>query len=178
MKKKKLLFLLVPLLVLCAFLYWSRPGTIEELYSSIDLEQMEWAGGHIRIYEGTGLENTFVSTRWFPAGSPEFSQFISLVENTTFRRSLKTLLPLPGTRRSPSLQEGMYDLGISYQDGDMEIGFDLQEFYGELTIRLQRGNVHEEYITVVDSDTWSTACRDLILSLGEEQKPVKSDTIS
>ena len=171
MKKKKLLFLL-PLLVLCAFLYWSRPGTIEELYGSIDLEPMEWTGGHVRIYEGHGLEQTFVSTRWFPSGSPEFEQFISLVETTTFRRSWKTLLPQSGTRRSPPLQDGMYVLGLSFRDSDMEIGFDLQDFYGEVTISLTGDTVREEYISAVNNDSWSAACRELILALGQQQESV------
>ena len=170
MKKKKLLFLLIPLLALCALLYWSRPGTIEELYGSIDLEQMEWTGGHVRIFEGHGIEHTFVSTRWFPSGSPEFEQFITLVENTTFRRSWKNLLPQSGTRRSPPLQEGMYALGVSFRDIDLATGFDLQDFYGELTIMLQLGNMREEYITVVDNDSWSATCRELILALGQAQE--------
>lgn len=168
-KKKKILFLL-PLLVMCAFLYWSRPGTIEELYGSIDLEQMEWTGGHVRIYEGHGPEQSFVSTRWFPSDSPEFEQFITLVENTTFRRSWKNLLPQSGTRRSSPLQEGMYALGVSFRDIDLETGFDLQDFYGELTIMLQLGNMREEYITVVDNDSWSATCRELILALGQAQE--------
>ena len=175
MKKKKLLFLLISLLALCAFLYWSRPGTIGELYSAIDLEQMQWAGGHVRVYEGHGMEHTFVSTRWFPSGSPEFEQFISLVKNTTFRRSWKNLLPQSGTRRSPPLQEGMYVLGISFRDNDMEIGFDLQDFYGEVTTSLTGDTVREEYISAVKNDSWSAACRELILALGQAQESVLVD---
>ena len=173
--KKKHLFLLIPLLLLCGFLYWSRSGTIGELYPSVDMEQMEWSGGYVRIYEGHGLDQTFLSTRWFPAGSEEFEQFMEVVENTTFRRSIKSLLPSPGTRRSPPLQEGMYVAEISFRDSDMEIGFDLQDFYGDISIRLHRGDVRKESITIVDNDTWSAACRDLILALGSEQKSLQID---
>ena len=176
--KKKYLFLLVPLLLLCGFLCWSRPGTIGELYPSVDMEQMEWSGGYVRIYEGRDLDQTFVSTRWFPEGSAEFDRFMALVENTTFRHSLKTLLPQSGTRRSPPLQEGMYVVEISFRDSDMEIGFDLQDFYGDISIRLHRGDVREKSITIVDNDTWSAACRDLILALDTEQESSKSDTNS
>lgn len=176
--KKKHLFLLIPLLLLCGFLYWSRPGTIGELYPSVNMDQMEFAGGYVRIYEGRDLDQTFVSTRWFPESSAEFKRFMEVVENTTFRRSIKSLLPSPGTRRSPPLQEGMYVAEISFRDSDMEIGFDLQDFYGDITIRLHRGDVREESITIVDNDAWSAACRDLILALGSEQESLQIDTNS
>ena len=173
--KKKHLFLLIPLLLLCGFLYWSSPGTIGELYPSVNMEQMEWAGGYVRIYEGCGLEQTFLSTRWFPTDSAEFDRFLDMVENTTFRRSITSLLPSPGTRRSPPLQDGMYVAELSFRDSDMEIGFDLQDFYGEVTISLTGDTVREEYISAVNNDSWSAACRELILALGQQQESVTID---
>jgi len=176
MRKQKpvALYVLSILAIIFGALYlYTRPGTIEELYDFVDLNDIDMVGGYVRVYEGDS-ENSFYTTQWFQPGSPEYGELMDLLRQTTFQRTLKTLTPLPETRVSPHLQPGMFTLEILYHN-DVN-GFALQSFYGETTIGFYDESLGVQYITIENESQWEQAIYDFVMEHGEKQEEITLDT--
>ena len=175
MRKEKpvALYIVSFLIIIFGTLYlYTRPGDIESLYDFVDLNDIDMVGGYVRIFDGEGDEH--VSTQWFQPGSREYDEMMDLLRQTTFKRTMKTLTPLPETRVSPHLQPGMFTLEIMYHNEAN--GFVLQSFYGETTIRFYDTSLGEQYINIENESQWEQTVYDFVMEHGSEQETGTLDT--
>ena len=166
MRKQKpvALYIVSILIIIFGSLYlYTRPGTIEELYDFIDLDNISMAAAQATVHTADGEETN--ATKFYGHGEEQYDQLMEMVRNMTFKRTLRTLKPLPEVRTAPEIQSGMYHLTARYFNEDD--GFDLHLFYDELTITCYTDNLTEEYIAVVEPDTWAQDYLDFVLESGK-----------
>lgn len=141
-KRIKTAFIAGGLLCMIAFvLIYTRPLTIEQRYTVLDLSQCTRIHGYFYIFNGTDVENTPFAI--YP-DSPHFDEMIELFQSAAFKTRLQNILP-KGTKTHrcsdgdykwqvmfrfedvlfPSGEKGRGDmLHINNFYGDIELSFD------------------------------------------------------
>ena len=133
--KKAILMISVTVLLLAAYLIYSRPMTIQQRYPMLDLEQCTDLRGYYEIGGQGRIEFTV------DKNSEDFETLCTLLYEQAYRRSLKDLLPR-GTR-THATQPGDFEWEVFFQfedvafpDGSHTSGRILRVdyWYGELDI--------------------------------------------
>ncbi len=137
MKKIKIIISAALLLTLLAFvLFYTRPMTLAQLCSGIDITQCESVRGYFFL-----VPNIEYSRFEIYRDDERFSQIIELFESRKFRRSLVSLLP-QGTKTHLN-QEGdfkwevMFEINdVTFPDGSVISGtlISVSNFFGVLEI--------------------------------------------
>ena len=133
--KKVVTMLGVTLLLLAAYLIYSRPMTIQQRYPMLDLDQCTELSGYYEI-GGKGRTEFTIDKN-----SEEFETLCTLLYEQAYRRSLKDLLPR-GTRTYRVLPEDFeWEVffqfeDVAFPDGSHTSGRILRVdyWYGELDI--------------------------------------------
>lgn len=133
--KKAILMISVTVLLLAAYLIYSRPMTIQQRYPMLDLEQCTDLRGYYEIGGQGRIEFTV------DKNSEDFETLCTLLYEQAYRRSLKDLLPR-GTRTYRVLPEDFeWEVffqfeDVAFPDGSHTSGRILRVdyWYGELDI--------------------------------------------
>ena len=133
--KKAFLLISVTVLLLAAYLIYSRPMTIQQRYPMLDLEQCTDLRGYYEIGGQGRIEFTV------DKNSEDFETLCTLLYEQAYRRSLKDLLP-HGTRTYRVLPEDFeWEVffqfeDVAFPDGSHTSGRILRVdyWYGELDI--------------------------------------------
>ena len=171
-KKKRVTLIVVLALVLAAAifcLWYTRPMTFEQLMPGVtDLSSCR----EIQIYAhyqpaGSPREESYNFT--LTQDNPIFDQMLSLFEDQTYRRSLRSLLPDNGQThfRQPGDFRWIVSLGgyesITLADGSTGSGtlFICNNFFGSLSVGSVVLNEHWR-ATVPNQEQWLQTVMDLI----------------
>ena len=134
--KKVVVIIAVVLLVIAAYLFYSRPMTIQQRYPMLTLDKCIGMDGYYR--DGTSVEfEKFTIDK----NSEEFERLCDLLYAQRYHHSLRDLLPR-GTRIHPTVpgefEWEVYFLfeDLVFPDGNVGSGavLSIQSWYGELDI--------------------------------------------
>lgn len=155
-QKHKRLFIViaVAVLLLAAYLFYSRPMTISQLYPMLTLDKCT----EIRGYYSAGMKAAELTEFTIEQNSNEFQKLCSLFFEKNYRRSLKDILP-KGTRFHRAEPDDFED--IELPDGNHGSGSMLhfQSWYGELDISFD-GETHSCHTS--EQEVWAKEVLDII----------------
>ena len=158
--KKAFLMISVTVLLLAAYLIYSRPMTIQQRYPMLDLEQCTDLRGYYEIGGQGRIEFTV------DKNSEDFETLCTLLYEQAYRRSLKDLLPR-GTR-THATQPGDFEWEVFFQfedvafpDGSHTSGRILRVdyWYGELDIHFYGDIVS---CSTKQQESWAKTVLDII----------------
>lgn len=142
------------LLFIAAYLFYSRPMTIQQRYPILTLDKCTELRGYFRLDRQEELTEFTIDKN-----STEFKSLCDLLYEQDYRRSLKDLLPR-GTRVHPTepgdfqWEVSFYFEDIVFPDGSIGSGgiLSIQSWYGELDIHFD-GDVLSCYTN--EQETWA-----------------------
>ena len=158
--KKAFLMISVTVLLLAAYLIYSRPMTIQQRYPRLDLEQCTDLRGYYEIGGQGRIEFTV------DKNSEDFETLCTLLYEQAYRRSLKDLLPR-GTR-THATQPGDFEWEVFFQfedvvfpDGNHGSGgiLRIEYWYGELDIHFDGDIVS---CSTKQQESWAKTVLDII----------------
>jgi hypothetical protein len=158
--KKAFLMISVTVLLLAAYLIYSRPLTIQQRYPMLDLEQCTDLRGYYEIGGQGRIEFTV------DKNSEDFETLCTLLYEQAYRRSLKDLLP-HGTRTYRVLPEDFeWEVffqfeDVAFPDGSHTSGRILRVdyWYGELDIHFYGDIVS---CSTKQQESWAKTVLDII----------------
>ena len=158
--KKAFLLISVTVLLLAAYLIYSRPMTIQQRYPMLDLEQCTDLRGYYEIGGQGRIEFTV------DKNSEDFETLCTLLYEQAYRRSLKDLLP-HGTRTYRVLPEDFeWEVffqfkDVAFPDGSHTSGRILRVdyWYGELDIHFYGDIVS---CSTKQQESWAKTVLDII----------------
>ena len=158
--KKAFLLISVTVLLLAAYLIYSRPMTIQQRYPMLDLEQCTDLRGYYEIGGHGRIEFTV------DKNSEDFETLCTLLYEQAYRRSLKDLLP-HGTRTYRVLPEDFeWEVffqfeDVAFPDGSHTSGRILRVdyWYGELDIHFYGDIVS---CSTKQQEAWAKTVLDII----------------
>ena len=158
--KKAFLLISVTVLLLAAYLIYSRPMTIQQRYPMLDLEQCTDLRGYYEI-GGQGRREFTVDKN-----SEDFETLCTLLYEQAYRRSLKDLLP-HGTRTYRVLPEDFeWEVffqfkDVAFPDGSHTSGriLRIDYWYGELDIHFYGDIVS---CSTKQQEAWAKTVLDII----------------
>ena len=158
--KKAILMISVTVLLLAAYLIYSRPMTIQQRYPMLDLEQCTDLRGYYEIGGQGRIEFTV------DKNSEDFETLCTLLYEQAYRRSLKDLLP-HGTRTYRVLPEDFeWEVffqfeDVAFPDGSHTSGRILRVdyWYGELDIHFYGDIVS---CSTKQQESWAKTVLDII----------------
>ena len=158
--KKAILMISVTVLLLAAYLIYSRPMTIQQRYPMLDLEQCTDLRGYYEIGGQGRIEFTV------DKNSEDFETLCALLYEQAYRRSLKDLLP-HGTRTYRVLPEDFeWEVffqfeDVAFPDGSHTSGRILRVdyWYGELDIHFYGDIVS---CSTKQQESWAKTVLDII----------------
>ena len=136
LKARKVVIMLIILLFVAAYLFYSRPMTMHQLYPTLTLDKCTAIHGYYEI--GMQTEQTKFSIE---KDSDEFQELCSLFYEREYRRSLRDLFPRGGRTHRTEPNDYQWEVffrfeDIEFPDGSIGSGEILrfQNWYGELDI--------------------------------------------
>lgn len=165
-KKKFMIGSVIAVLLVAAYLIYSRPMTLSQLYPLLPLEKCVGISGYYRTSEQTDGLTQFT----IEADSQEFQKLRSLFNEKTYRRSLRDLLPR-GTRVHQTTGEFEFQWEvmfhfdtIEFPDGNGSSGplLQIQYWYGELDIENKGWEEGQRFCQTGAQDIWSKEILDII----------------
>ena len=160
--KRKIVFvLLAAILLLIAYLLYSRPMSVSQLYSMLTLDKCTGIRGYYEIGMQAELSEFTIEK-----DSDEFQKLCSLFYEQEYRRSIRDILPC-GTRIHPT-QPGDYqwDVYFSFENVEFPSGsigngpmLHFQSWYGKLDIHFD-GETHSCYTD--RQEAWADEILDMI----------------
>lgn len=139
--KKAAAIIAVLLLLVAAYLFYSRPMTIQQRYPMLSLDKCSGISGYYRDDTGEALEEFVIDKN-----SEEFEMLCDLLYKQEYRRSLRDLLPR-GTRIHRT-ESGDFQWEVFFHfedvvlpDGSIGSGgiLRIQSWYGDLDIYFDDG---------------------------------------
>ncbi|MBQ8564107.1 MAG: hypothetical protein IJ443_09515 [Firmicutes bacterium] len=152
--KKAVILIAVTLLFIAAYLFYSRPMTIQQRYPMLNLDKCTELRGYYRLDGQVELTEFTIDKN-----CKEFEMLCDLLYEQDYRRSLRDLLPR-GTRIHPTepgdfeWEVFFYFENVALPDGNIGSGgiLRIQCWYGELDIHFD-GEILTCYTD--EQETWA-----------------------
>ena len=160
--KKVVIILSATLLLIAAYLFYSRPMTIQQRYPMLDLDQCTQLTGYYEIDGQTQQLTEFTIDK----GSEDFEALYKLLYEQAYRRNLKDLLPrgtrIHSTKPGDFTWEVFFQFeDVAFPDGSHTSGRILRVdyWYGELDIHFYGDIVS---CSTKQQESWAKTVLDII----------------
>ena len=160
-KKRTFIILAVILLVMAAYMFFSRPMTIQQLYPTLSLEKCIGMEGYYRDESSDELQKFTIDKN-----SEEFDVLCDLLYKQEYRRSVRDLLPA-GTRvHATKPGDFEWEVFFCFEDVELSDGnigsggiLRIQSWYGELDLYFDGGS---RSCYTKGQDIWARQVLDII----------------